>query len=164
MKIEIDNETAVHYAAKLVGIVFFIGVLIFTVPKITNKTVDVVSRMMQPQIAVINTNALLTEKGDSIKQRLIDAKTEDERAVIMHEMTVFGEQLNQWLDQRVPEICGKHCVVLDERMVIRGARMDLTQAFRDEQLDKKGKKNINEIIEESKLDWASRASREKGTN
>jgi hypothetical protein len=142
MKIEIDNETAVHYAAKLVGIVFFIGVLIFTVPKITNKTVDVVSSMMQPQIAVINTNALLTEKGDSIKQRLIDAKTEDERAVIMHEMTVFGEQLNLWLVQRVPEICGKHCVVLDERMVIRGARMDLTQAFRD---DQKSRYEINQF-------------------
>jgi hypothetical protein len=157
MKIEIDNETAVHYAAKLVGIVFFIGVLIFTVPKITNKTVDVVSRMMQPQIAVINTNALLTEKGDSIKQRLIDAKTEDERAVIMHEMTVFGEQLNQWLDQRVPEICGKHCVVLDERMVIRGARMDLTQAFRD---DQKSRYEINQFND------ALQAERtlKKGTN
>lgn len=161
MKIEIDPIKSATY---LSAILMVAGIALFVVPRVIDKVADGISSMMQPQIAVINTNALLTEKGDSIKQRLIDAKTEDERAVIMHEMTVFGEQLNQWLDQRVPEICGKHCVVLDERMVIRGARMDLTQAFRDEQLDKKGKKNINEIIEESKLDWASRASREKGTN
>ncbi len=127
MKIEIDNEI-MHLVAKVIGIVFFIGLLVFTVP----KTIDGVSGLLQPTIAIINTNALLTEKGDSIKQRLIDARTDDERALVMSEMNQFGEQLNQWLDKRVPYICGKNCIVLDERMVIRGAKMDLTQAFRDE--------------------------------
>lgn len=129
MKIEIDPIKSAKYLSVILMVA---GIALFVVPRVVDKVTDGISSMMQPPVAIINTNALLTEKSNSIKQRLIEAKTDDDRQKVLSELNAFGERLNQWLDKRVPEICGKNCLVLDERMVIRGAKVDLTQAFRDE--------------------------------
>jgi transcriptional regulator of heat shock response len=129
MKIEIDPIKSAKYLSVILMVA---GIALFVVPRVIDKVTDGIWSMMQPPVAIINTNALLTEKSNSIKQRLIEAKTDDDRQKVLSELNAFGELLNQWLDKRVPEICGKNCLVLDERMVIRGAKVDLTQAFRDE--------------------------------
>lgn len=130
MKIEIDPIKSAKFIAVIMMVV---GVGLFVVPRVIDRVTDGVYSLIQPQVAIINTNGLLTEKSNSIKQRLIDAKTDDERQKVLSELNAFGSQLNQWLDKRVPEICGKHCLVLDERMVIRGAKVDLTPIFMNEQ-------------------------------
>ncbi len=130
MKIEIDPIKSAKFIAVIMMVV---GVGLFVVPRVIDRVTDGVYSLTQPQVAIINTNGLLTEKSNSIKQRLIDAKTDDERQKVLSELNAFGNQLNQWLDKRVPEICGKHCLVLDERMVIRGAKVDLTPIFMNEQ-------------------------------
>lgn len=90
------------------------------------------SSMSQPKIAVINVNQILSEKSNDLKERLINAKTSDERAAIHHELNQHGEMLNVWLNERVPKLCGMNCIVLDERLVIRGAQIDLTPIFKEE--------------------------------
>lgn len=86
----------------------------------------------QPTIAVINVNEILTEKSNALKERLINARNNEERIAIHNELNQHGDMLTIWLNQRVPTLCGNNCIVLDERLVIRGAQIDLTPIFKEE--------------------------------